>query len=140
MIKPPASSAMFWANACVARGITALVTDGGVRDTREIRELGFPVFSKHVYIEGNRPRNLSARSTIPWSSEKQVILSRWTSSRVTATALSWSAARRLPRQSNSRVARDEAEAGYIERYKRGETPLEVSNLTALLEAKGLVVE
>jgi len=37
-------------------------------------------------------------------------------------------------------ARDEAEAGYIERYKRGETPLEVSNLTALLEAKGLVVE
>ena len=38
------------ANACVARGITALVTDGGVRDTREIRELGFPVFSKHVYI------------------------------------------------------------------------------------------
>src|SRR6478672_2165475 len=40
------------ANACVARGISALVTDGGVRDSREIRELGFPVFSKHVSIEG----------------------------------------------------------------------------------------
>src|SRR5690349_17670901 len=38
------------ANACVARGIAALVTDGGARDTREIRELGFPVFSRFVAI------------------------------------------------------------------------------------------
>ncbi|GAA3783414.1 hypothetical protein GCM10023083_19360 [Streptomyces phyllanthi] len=31
------------ANACVAAGLGGLVTDTGVRDTRELRELGFPV-------------------------------------------------------------------------------------------------
>ncbi len=40
------------ANACAARGIAALVTDGGVRDTREIRELGFPVFAQYICIHG----------------------------------------------------------------------------------------
>src|SRR5690606_36198934 len=32
-------------NACKAKGISALVTDAGVRDTRELRDLGLPVFS-----------------------------------------------------------------------------------------------
>ncbi|MGE2772264.1 hypothetical protein ACQGAO_28835 [Rhodococcus sp. 1.20] len=42
------------ANACVARGITALVTDGGVRDTREIRELGIPRLLQARVHRGNR--------------------------------------------------------------------------------------
>ncbi|MDJ0405232.1 4-carboxy-4-hydroxy-2-oxoadipate aldolase/oxaloacetate decarboxylase [Rhodococcus erythropolis] len=126
------------ANACVARGIAALVTDGGVRDTREIRELGFPVFSKHVYIEGtvkeslgpiNHPLVFGEQVIYPGDVVKGdcdgvVVIRR----EEVAEAIELSR------------ARDEAEAGYIERYKRGETPLEVSNLTALLEAKGLVVE
>ncbi|MGW5441886.1 RraA family protein [Streptomyces asiaticus] len=33
------------ANACVAKGLGGLVTDTGVRDTQELRKLGFPVFS-----------------------------------------------------------------------------------------------
>ena len=51
------------ANACIAKGIAGLVTDTGVRDTRELRELGFPVFSFSVSIKG------TVKETIgPWPS------------------------------------------------------------------------
>lgn len=40
------------ANACVAKELGGLVTDTGVRDTQELRTLGFPVFSYSVCIKG----------------------------------------------------------------------------------------
>ncbi|MGY4098931.1 4-carboxy-4-hydroxy-2-oxoadipate aldolase/oxaloacetate decarboxylase [Nocardia sp. R16R-3T] len=126
------------ANACVARGISALVTDGGVRDTREIRELGFPVFAKHVCIEGtvketlgpiNQPLVFGGQIIYPGDIVKGdcdgVVVIRREEIRSAIAA--------------SR-ARDTAEAAYIERYKTGETPIQVSNLAAILEAKGLTVD
>lgn len=38
--------------AALARGIAALVIDGGVRDTDRIRTLGFPVWTRHVALHG----------------------------------------------------------------------------------------
>ncbi len=50
------SEAGFWGDvattAAQARGIRGLVTDGGVRDSRSIREMRFPVFSRAVSIKG----------------------------------------------------------------------------------------
>jgi 4-hydroxy-4-methyl-2-oxoglutarate aldolase len=40
--------------AAQIRGIAGLVIDGGVRDTVELAELGFPVFSRHVNVRGTR--------------------------------------------------------------------------------------
>ncbi|MBB4146239.1 S-adenosylmethionine--2-demethylmenaquinone methyltransferase, partial [Rhizobium rhizoryzae] len=40
------------ANACLAKGIGGLVTDTGVRDTLQLRELGLPVFSLSTCIKG----------------------------------------------------------------------------------------
>lgn len=38
--------------AAQQRGILGLVTDGGVRDTAELAELGFPVFARHITVVG----------------------------------------------------------------------------------------
>jgi 4-hydroxy-4-methyl-2-oxoglutarate aldolase len=40
------------ATACQSKGIAAFVTDSGVRDSADLRELGLPVFSGSVCIEG----------------------------------------------------------------------------------------
>lgn len=46
----------FWGEvmtvAAMARGITALVTDGGVRDTAAIAKRGFPVFAANKCVKG----------------------------------------------------------------------------------------
>jgi 4-hydroxy-4-methyl-2-oxoglutarate aldolase len=51
----PSSHGMFGellACSVMSRGVRGLVLDAGVRDTREIRELGFPVWSRHVSCQG----------------------------------------------------------------------------------------
>ena len=40
------------ASSLTARGVRALVTDAGVRDTAELRQMGFAVWSQHVSCQG----------------------------------------------------------------------------------------
>ena len=51
----PSTHGMFGellATSLMARGVRALVIDAGVRDTAELRELGFAVWSAHVSCQG----------------------------------------------------------------------------------------
>jgi 4-hydroxy-4-methyl-2-oxoglutarate aldolase len=51
----PSTHGMFGellATSLIARGVGALVSDAGVRDTAELREMGFAVWSRHVSCEG----------------------------------------------------------------------------------------
>ena len=49
----------------VARGVNAFVTDGGVRDTREIAELGLPVFSRSICINGTVKATVTDDINVP---------------------------------------------------------------------------
>lgn len=51
----PSTHGMFGellATSLLARGVRALVTDAGVRDTAELRAMGFAVWSQHISCEG----------------------------------------------------------------------------------------
>jgi 4-hydroxy-4-methyl-2-oxoglutarate aldolase len=51
----PSTHGMFGellATSLLARGVRALVIDAGVRDTAELRDLGFAVWARHVSVEG----------------------------------------------------------------------------------------
>lgn len=54
------------ANSAIKRGVVGLIIDGGVRDTEAMRKLGFPVWSRYVYVMGttkNMPGNVNKEIT-----------------------------------------------------------------------------
>jgi 4-hydroxy-4-methyl-2-oxoglutarate aldolase len=51
----PSTHGMFGellATSLAARGVVGLIIDAGVRDTAELRKMGFPVWSNHVSVQG----------------------------------------------------------------------------------------
>lgn len=126
------------ANACRATGIAGLVTDTGVRDTQELRRLGFPVFSYSVSIKG------TVKETIGPLNEPVLIGGEIVrpGDVVRGDADGVVVVRRedLTDAIRKSQEREDAEAGYIAAYRSGKSVIEVSDLAAKLEAKGLVIQ
>ncbi|MEU3615131.1 4-carboxy-4-hydroxy-2-oxoadipate aldolase/oxaloacetate decarboxylase [Streptomyces sp. NPDC006872] len=126
------------ANACQAKGLAGLITDTGVRDTEDLRALGFPVFSRSVSIKG------TVKETVGPMCEPitigGVLVRPGDVLRADADG-----AVVVPRENAAEAAaasqeRVDAEAGYIAAYRAGRTVVEMCGLGPLLAAKGLVIE
>ncbi|MPY59424.1 4-carboxy-4-hydroxy-2-oxoadipate aldolase/oxaloacetate decarboxylase [Streptomyces spongiae] len=126
------------ANACQAKGLGGLVTDTGVRDTEDLRALGFPVFSRSVCIKGTvketvgpmcEPITVGGELVRPGDivradADGVVVVRREDAAEVVTL-------------SQERV---DTEADYIAAYRAGKTVTEICGLEPLLAAKGLVIE
>ncbi|MEM3193047.1 MAG: 4-carboxy-4-hydroxy-2-oxoadipate aldolase/oxaloacetate decarboxylase [Candidatus Parvarchaeota archaeon] len=45
------------ANSAMSKGVSALIIDGGIRDSESIRKLKFPVWCKYIYAVGTTKKN-----------------------------------------------------------------------------------
>ncbi|MFD3582699.1 4-carboxy-4-hydroxy-2-oxoadipate aldolase/oxaloacetate decarboxylase [Streptomyces sp. NPDC058683] len=126
------------ANACVAKGLGGLITDTGVRDTRELRDLGFPVFSLGVSIKGTVKETVGPMAE-PVLVGGEVIRP---GDVVRGDADGVVVVRREDLADAVRLSQErvDAETAYIAAYRSGKSVIEVSDLAAVLEAKGLVIE
>jgi 4-hydroxy-4-methyl-2-oxoglutarate aldolase len=125
-------------NAMKAKGLAAMVTDSGVRDTQDLIELGLPVFSGSVSIKGtvketigpiNHPVIFGDEIIYPGD-----ILRGDADGVVVVRKDEVEEVIRLSKE------RDDAERDLIRRYHEGGTTIELCNLTEVLKAKGLLVE
>ncbi|MFH1732372.1 MAG: HisA/HisF-related TIM barrel protein [Planctomycetota bacterium] len=55
---PPAIWGDLATNSAMQKGLAGVVIDGAARDSADIRELGFPVFTKHVASHAGEPKGM----------------------------------------------------------------------------------
>ncbi len=125
-------------NAMKAKGIAAMVTDSGVRDTQDLIELGLPVFSGSVSIKG------TVKETIGPINHPMVVGDEiiYPGDVLRGDADGVVVVRKDEIEEVIRLSqeRDDAERELIGLYKAGGTTIELCNLTEVLKAKGLLVE
>ena len=119
------------ATSLVAHGVRGLIIDAGVRDTAELREMGFPVWSRYISAQGtvkatagavNVPIVLGGQTVHPGSAiladdDGVVTVSR----------------RDLPRAIEASKAREDKEQAVREALAAGELGLDRYNLRAVLK-------
>lgn len=132
----------FWggimSEAAQQRGIEGLVTDGAVRDTEEIAEMGFPVFCQAVSIKGTTKTSLGTINhpihfggikirpgdLIVGDADGVVVIARDDVSEVFEKA----------------KEREEKEKRICAQIKEGKTTLELYGFSEILEREGLKEE
>lgn len=123
------------ATAVAHRGVRGVVLDAGCRDVAELREMGFPVWSRHVCAYGTVKEtlgdvNVGLVCAGQWVEPGDVVVADDDGVVVVPRAKAADAL-------ESSRAREEKEAGSRERYAKGELSLDVNSMREALAAKGL---
>ncbi|MFF2245030.1 4-carboxy-4-hydroxy-2-oxoadipate aldolase/oxaloacetate decarboxylase [Arthrobacter sp. NPDC058130] len=125
-------------NAMKAKGLAGLVTDSGVRDTKDLIELGLPVFSGSVSIKGTVKETIGPINH-PVVFGDEII---YPGDVLRGDADGVVVVRKDEIEDVIRLSqeRDDAERELISLYKAGGTTIDLCKLTDVLKAKGLLVE
>jgi 4-hydroxy-4-methyl-2-oxoglutarate aldolase len=134
----PSSHGMFGeliATSLMARGVSALVIDAGVRDTAELRAMGFSVWSRYVSCEGTVKAS-------PGSVNVPVVFGQVVVHPGDVVVADDDGVVIVPRADatwalEQSVAREAKEATTRARYQTGEFSLDVNGLRPLLEHLGV---
>jgi len=123
------------ATAVANRGVRGVVLDAGCRDVAELREMGFPVWSRHVSAFGTVKETLGSVNVGlvcagQWVEPGDVVVADDDGVVVVPRA-------RAADVIEASRAREEKEARARERYTKGELSLDVNSMREALAAKGL---
>lgn len=119
----------------MSRGVKGVILDAGCRDVKDLKEMGFPVWSKCVSATGTVKETIGSVN-IPIVCAGQSIKAGdiIIADDDGVVVVEYAEAEAILEKSR---LREEKEAGIRERYKAGELGLDMNNMRPLLTEKGL---